>query len=200
MAKGSQEGRDSLPQEGRSPLRSLLSFVLMLIAIVAAVFLLRTYVITPYEVPTGSMETTIMAGDRVFSERISYYTREPQAGDVVTFQDPEQPGRTLVKRVIATAGQTVEVRSKDQGDGMLYIDGEAQSEPYVNGLPSYVLQTAGNVSITYPYTVPDGCVWVMGDNRTNSADSRYFGAVPLSTISGHVVATYWPLDRIGAIN
>ena len=135
-----------------------------------------------------------MVKDRVFSERVSYYMREPAPGEVVTFEDPTQPGRTLVKRVIATEGQTVDLKN-----GILYIDGVAQDEPYTNGLPSMPLRPHEGVSISYPYKVPTGRVWVMGDNRTNSADSRYFGAVPVSSVSGHVFLTYWPLDRVGSL-
>ena len=82
---------------------------------------LRTYVFTAYEIPSGSMEETIMTGDMVFAEKVSYYFRDPQPGDIVTFSDPEIPGRTLIKRCIATAGQTINI----DGDGFLYIDGVA---------------------------------------------------------------------------
>ncbi|WP_283170571.1 signal peptidase I [Curtanaerobium respiraculi] len=179
----------------RNPLLSILNFIVMLVAVMAAVWLLRTFVVTPYQVPSGSMETTIMVQDHVFSERVSYYLRDPQAGEVVTFDDPERPGRTLVKRIIATGGDTVDLEG-----GTVYVNGLPQQEPYTNGLPSEPLTPAAGVTIAYPYTVPEGCVWVMGDNRTNSADSRYFGAVPATSISGHVIFTYWPLDRAGALN
>ena len=87
---------------------------------------LRTYVFTAYEIPSGSMEETIMTGDMVFAEKVSYYFRDPQPGDIVTFSDPKIPGRTLIKRCIATAGQTIDI----DGDGFLYIDGVAQTETY----------------------------------------------------------------------
>jgi signal peptidase I len=100
----------------------------------------------------------------------------------------------LIKRIIATGGQTV-----DLIDGKVYVDGVALNEPYTDGLPSYPLSNAPGITITYPYTVPEGEVWVMGDNRTNSQDSRYFGSVPVDSITGKAVFRYWPLTSIGTL-
>lgn len=154
------------------------------------VWFLSTFVYRAYEIPSGSMEETIETGDMVFAEKVSYYFREPAAGDIVTFEDPLVPGRILIKRCIATEGQTVELV-----DGQVVVDGAPLDEPYTDGKPSEPLSS----DIEYPYTVPDGCVWVMGDNRTNSQDSRYFGAIPVDTVTGHAVFTYWPLNHIGLL-
>ena len=89
-----------------SILRSFFSLVIMVAFVFGLSWLLRTYVFQPYEIPSGSMEETIMTGDMVFSEKVSYYFREPAPGDIVTFQDPEIPGRVLIKRGIAVGGQT----------------------------------------------------------------------------------------------
>ena len=157
---------------------------------------LRVFAYSPFEIPTGSMEDTIMPGDMIFSEKISYYFREPEAGDIVTFDDPEVAGRTLIKRIIATEGQTV-----DLIDGKVYVSGVPLDEPYTSGRESYPLsRTAPDADITYPYTVPEGHVWVMGDNRTASQDSRYFGAIPVSSISGRAAVVYWPISDIGALS
>lgn len=137
------------------------------------------------------METTIMTSDKVFAEKVSYYSRSVQPGDIVTFIDPELASRTLIKRCIAVGGQTVDLK-----DGTVYVDGQPLNEPYTNGKPSYPLTTAANVTVTYPYTVPAGYLWVMGDNRTDSADSRYFGAVPQSNVTGRACFIYWPLNRM----
>lgn len=177
----------------RSPLRSVLSVVLTLAAIVLASWLLRSFVFQSYEIPSASMEETIMTGDLVFSEKVSYRFGDPAPGDIVTFEDPEIPSRTLIKRVIATEGQTVDLK-----DGSVYIDGVKQFEPYTDGKPSYPLANSSE-EISYPYTVPAGEVWVMGDNRTNSQDSRYFGSVPVSSISGKAVLVYWPIDQFGML-
>ena len=156
---------------------------------------LRTFVFQPYEIPSGSMENTIMTGDMVFSEKISYYLRDPQPGDIVTFQDPEIPGRVLIKRCIAVGGQTV-----DLVDGRVVVDGVALDEPYTRGLPSEPLKTALGVEVSYPYTVPEGHLWVMGDNRTNSNDSRYFGAVDEDTLTGRAALVYWPFNNFGLLD
>lgn len=181
-------------RQGKGFFRGCLDFIVMLVVVLGAAWLLRAYVVAPYEIPSGSMEPTIMVGDKVFSEKVSYYSGSVQQGDIVTFTDPETPSRTLIKRCIATGGQTVELV-----DGTVYVDGEALAEPYAQG-SSYPLDTAMGVTVEYPYTVPDGYIWVMGDNRENSADSRYFGAVPESSVSGHAFFVYWPLARVGTLS
>ena len=112
----------------------------------------------------------------------------------MVFSDPQVPSRTLIKRVIATEGQTVDLR-----DGKVYVDGVALDEPYTDGLPSYPLNTVGTVDISYPYTIPKGDVWVMGDNRTNSSDSRYFGPIDKDTVFGKAFAIYWPIESLAWI-
>ncbi|MDR0888955.1 MAG: signal peptidase I [Coriobacteriales bacterium] len=170
--------------------RAILDFVITFVVAIVVVFLLKQFVFDQYDVPSGSMETTIMTNDMIMAEKVSYDFGTPKKGDIVVFQDQIQTDRTLVKRVIATGGQTVDLK-----DGTVYVDGTALDEPYTNGEPSYPLPTqAPGVTVTFPYTVPDGYLWVMGDNRTNSADSRYFGAIPVSAVRGHVIMTYWPLS------
>lgn len=178
----------------------IIGFLLKLVGIVVAVLvlstLLRTFVFQPYEIPSGSMEDTIMVGDMVFSEKVSYYFRDVEAGDIVTFSDPLSPGRVLIKRVVATEGQTVDINDVD---GLVYVDGVPLDEPYTNGLPSYRLDNS-IANVTYPYTVPEGQVWVMGDNRTNSQDSRYFGSIDADTITGRGAMIYWPLNHFGVLD
>ncbi len=175
--------------------RKILQIVILVVAVLVIAQLMRTFIFQAYEIPSGSMENTIETGDLVFSEKVSYNFSDPQNGDIVTFADPEIPSRTLIKRVIATEGQVVELK-----DGAVYVDGVKQAEPYTLGKPSYELQSAPGNPITYPYTVPTGKVWVMGDNRTNSQDSRFFGAIPVDSITGKALFKYWPLDHIGLLN
>lgn len=176
--------------------RTLLGVFVMAAAVFAIAILLRTFLFVPYEIPSKSMQDTIMPGDMVFSEKVTYYMRQPERGDIVTFTDPEVPTRTLIKRVIATGGQTV-----DLVNGAVVVDGEVLDEPYTQGKPSYPLsRTAVNTDVSYPYTVPEGSVWVMGDNRTESQDSRYFGAIPVSSISGRASLVYWPFSSFGLLS
>lgn len=181
---------------GSSVSRTLLSILAMIAVVVLGVILLRTFVFVPYEIPSGSMEETIKTGDMVFSEKLTYYTRAPQRGDIVTFDDPEVDNRTLIKRVIAVGGQTV-----DLVDGHVVVDGVTLDEPYTLGKQSNPLnRTAAGVEVAYPYTVPEGYVWVMGDNRTSSSDSRYFGAIPVSSITGRAALVYWPMSDFGLLS
>ncbi len=193
MRKGSaMDNGDHAQAPKRSGLRSFGSFVVML-AIVALITVgLRAFVFVPYEIPSGSMEETIMTGDMVFSEKVSYYFREPAYKDIVTFADPQVAGRTLIKRVIATEGQTV-----DLVDGKVVVDGVPLDEPYTDGKPSYPLDhTAPGVTLEYPITIPEGQIWVMGDNRTASQDSRYFGPVDVRDVTGRASLVYWPFSNI----
>lgn len=174
-----------------------LEFVLCVVAGLLVALVIRRYVAEVYIVPSGSMLETIQEGDRLIGEKVSIKTSSVSAGQIVTFTDPDDPSTTLVKRVIATGGQTV-----DLVDGKVYVDGRALDEPYTLGKPSYPLDqhsTSLQEAISYPYTVPEGYVWVMGDNRTNSLDSRYFGAVSEDSITSHVVCVVWPPSDIGAL-
>ncbi len=161
-------------------LHTLLSIIVLVALVLGLTWGLRTFIFQAYEIPSGSMETTIMPGDMVLSEKITYYGRPPAAGDTVTSE--------------ATGGQTVDLR-----DGRVYVDDVLQNEPYTHGEPSLALRSYLFEEITYPYTVPPGGLWVMGDNRTNSQDSRYFGAIPESSVTGKALFIYWPLTDIGLL-
>lgn len=186
-------------QHAERPRSGFLSTLLKLVGLVALVIVLstalRTFVFQAYEIPSGSMEETIMTGDMVFSEKVSYYFRDVEPGDIVTFNDPLSPGRVLIKRVIAVGGQVVDINNDD---GLVYVDGEPLQEPYTDGLPSYRLDNS-IANVTYPYRVSEGELWVMGDNRTNSQDSRYFGSIDRDTVTGRGALIYWPLDHFGLL-
>ena len=159
---------------------TIIEFVVIIASALVLAWLITTFVGRPYQVPSGSMLETIQLKDRVISEKI-------------TFADPLDPKTTLIKRCIAVGGQTV-----DLVDGVVYVDGEPLDESaYTGGKPSH--PEDGPAQIQYPYTVPEGHIWCMGDNRTNSLDSRYFGAVPVDSITGHALFTYWPISSIGPL-
>ena len=186
-------------QHADRPRSGFLVTLLKLVGFIVVVFILsnalRMFVDESYEIPSGSMEETIMTGDMVFSEKGSYYFRDVEPGDIVTFNDPLSPGRVLIKRVIAVEGQVVDINDED---GLVYVDGEPLQEPYTDGLPSYRLDNS-IANVTYPYRVPEGQLWVMGDNRTNSQDSRYFGSIDRDTVTGRGALIYWPLDHFGLL-
>ena len=129
-------------------------------------------------VPSGSMLPSIRVGDSVFVESLTYRFRGPQSGDIVLFDAPFDSSLTLLKRVVAVGGQQVDVK-----DGHLIVDGAVLSESYVFGQPTEPLT---NSRIVLPVQIPDGYVWVMGDNRTASQDSRYFGPLAVSAIRGKI--------------
>jgi len=151
----------------------------------------RTYLIEPYRIPTGSMLSTIQLNDMVLANKLVYKVGvKPKYKDIVVFKDPTGQYSQLIKRVIAVGGQTVDLR-----DGSVYVDDKKLEEPYTHGKPSEVL----SAQVQFPYKVPEGNIWVMGDNRTDSADSRVFGAVPMNTVYGRAWWTYWPLSHFGAL-
>lgn len=186
-------GEHAADKSTNTILKKILSAAIFLAIVLGLAFVWDAFVFRAYGIPSGSMENTIMPGDKVYTEKLSYQFGSVEAGSIVTFDDPEIDGRTLVKRCVAVGGQTI-----DFHNGMVYVDGVPLSEPYTAGQPSEpLIRTA--VEISYPYTIPDGHIWVMGDNRTNSQDSRYFGSVDETTVSGRAFAVVWPLDHMGIL-
>lgn len=178
-------------------LRDIAEVIVLIAAAIVLALGIRTFVAEPFIIPSASMSDTLKVGDRLVGEKLTYRTSEPQVGDIVTFTDPEDGSLTLIKRVVATAGQTVELV-----DGVVYVDGEALDEPYTDGKPSNPLPTHSPQlasGVSYPYVVPQGCIWVMGDNRTNSQDSRYFGAISVSSVTSKALFVFWPLEDAGTI-
>jgi signal peptidase I len=177
--------RERRRRKGRSGLRDL--FVTLLVAFVLVFGVVRPFIVAAYWVPTESMVPTLLVGDRVFANKFIYRFAEPERGDIVVFEDVEGGEEDLIKRVVAVAGDRVRVNA-----GVLKVDGEFQEEPYVK--PQF---PDGN--IYGPERVPEGYVFVMGDNRGNSADSRAFGLLPVENIEGEAFVRFWPLSRIGLL-
>jgi signal peptidase I len=169
-------------------LRWLGELVLMVVLAFALATGIRTFVIQPYVIPTGSMIPTIGIGERVLANKFIYRFGTPQVGDVVVFDDPTGTVPTLIKRVVAVGGQTIDIH-----DGAVYIDGVKLDEPYTHGKPT----EPGDVLL--PLKIPAGQVWLMGDNRTNSHDARWFGAQPAEIIHGRAFVRYWPLNRFTSL-
>lgn len=176
-----------------SKAKTALSWLIVIGAALGLAFLMRAYVAEPFEVPSGSMLQTIKIGDRLIGEKITYLHEDPKHGDIATFTDPENPNIILIKRVIGTPGDVIDLK-----DGAVYINGTKQDEPYTSHLPTYPLAPASFLKepISYPYTLGDNEYWMMGDNRTNSADSRYFGPIKRDTISSKAWFIFWPFSEM----
>lgn len=169
-------------------------YAAIILAAIGTVLLIRAFVIEPFNIPTESMCETIDVGDSVLAEKITLKLGGTVSqGDVIVFENPEKDPEkdVLCKRVVARGGQTVDLR-----DGSVYVDGRKIAEDYAKG-DSYPLYIGKAKRISYPYKVREGEIWVMGDNRENSADSRYFGAIPEDSVIGVCVMRYLPLNRLG---
>ncbi len=158
----------------------------MAAALVLAI-LIQQFIVKPFAIPSPSMEPTLVQGDRVLVNRLSYHFRSPEKGDVIVFHPPGiEDSEPYIKRVVALAGDTVSVH-----DGQLWVNSVAQEEPFIKERP--ILGDFAEV------TIPASCVWVMGDNRNNSGDSRKFGAVGIDRIIGVAFVIYWPPSHWGGL-
>jgi signal peptidase I len=153
-------------------------------AIVIAV-LINLFLAQATRVYGSSMEPNLHTDQRLVVEKVSYHLHSPRRGDVVVIRMPERGPELLIKRVIALAGETIEVR-----DGVVHIDGQPLDEDYL------VRKTTGTYG---PTTVPGGHVFVMGDNRGASNDSRIFGPVTLDRVVGRAWVSYWPIETLGVV-
>ena len=190
-----------IPSRASRTKRMLLEWVVLIAVALAIAFLIKTFLFQAFYIPSGSMEPTLMIGDRVLVNKLSYDFHDVHRGDIVVFVAPKsaQSGgiSDLVKRVIGLPGDTVTGRP----DGDVYINGRRLSEPYLpkdtpttfTSDPPFCGRPAdGN----FGCVVPPGRVFVLGDNRTESKDARFFGSIPESSIVGRVFIRIWPLGRL----
>ena len=147
----------------------------------------RPFVAETFRIHSGSMAPTLQAGDHVLVAKFAYRFADPDRGDLVAFEGAGYEDEVNIKRVVGLPGDTAEV-----WDGVLVVNGEAQEEPYVD----YGLTDA---TFFGPETVPEGHVFVMGDNRLNSRDSRSSGPVSKEDLLGETLLRFWPLNRIGSL-
>ena len=181
-----------------------------LVAVLLAVFL-RTFLVQPFKIPTGSMEPNLLVGDHllvnkfVFGpsrwdlERRLLPLRPVQRGDVVVFKFPPDPSRDFVKRCVAVAGDTVEIEDKQlRINGAEVDDGSYAQHRDTRVYPrSLYLQDAFRKRDNFgPYTVPEHTYFCLGDNRDSSHDSRFWGPVPQSLVKGRALMVYWSLESV----
>jgi signal peptidase I len=182
-------------------------FESIVIAVILALFI-RTFVVQAFKIPTGSMEENLLIGDHllvnkfVFGpsatalERVLLPMDSLRRGEVVVFKYPEEPDRDFIKRVIGLPGETVELREKK-----VYINGTPLNEPYVHFLEPPRSGTEFNEVTSFdvrerygPVTVPPNQYFMMGDNRDNSQDSRYWGFLPRDLVKGKALVIYWSYE------
>ena len=183
-------GTPSPPPHRRPPRRGrwVVEWALVLVVAVAVAVGIRTFVVQTFYIPSASMEPTLMIGDRILVDKLSYHLHSVHRGDMVVFGKPpgENAGpevKDLVKRVIGLPGERI-----SSSGGQVVINGKPLKEPWL-------VHGTITTSIT-PQTVPANEYFVMGDNRSDSQDSRYFGPIPRSLIVGRVVVRIWPLSKL----
>ncbi|HEV2712963.1 MAG TPA: signal peptidase I [Gaiellaceae bacterium] len=192
---------DRLTRRLPHPWRVAIDWAVTIVGAVAIVLAIKQWVVNPYRIPSSSMEPTLhCAGgavgctarfsDRVLANRFIYHFVDPKRGDIVVFNTPLAArrdcgaGGTFVKRIVGLPGETWEMRN-----GFVFIDGVRLQEPYVQ-------PNRRDVDNHAPYHIPRDQYYVMGDNRSQSCDSRVWGALPRSNLIGKVFAVYWPPKRI----
>jgi signal peptidase I len=169
------------------PYRGLLEWVAIIVGAVLVAFLVKTFLFQAFYIPSASMSPTLKVSDRVLVNKLSYDLHDVNRGDIVVFRTPPGGGdgtiKDLIKRVVGLPGDTVEAH-----DGRVFVNGKPLDEPYTHG------------ASTSPFAaqkIPPGHYWMMGDNRPNSRDSRFFGAVNGDLIVGRAFIRVWPIGSIG---
>lgn len=179
-----------MKREKRQPnkwVREVREWTLSLLVAIVVAMLFQNYVYAQSEVQNVSMQNTLIAGQRLIEDKWSYHFHEPQHGDIVIISGPESELR-LIKRVVALPGDVIDIRN-----GAVFLNGEKIEEQYTKG------QTfAGSVEM--PFTVQAGQLFVMGDNREHSLDSREIGPISRTSIEGRAVFRLWPIPKFGTLN
>jgi signal peptidase I len=172
-----------------------------IITAVVLALIIRSFVIQPFKIPTGSMEPTLMPGDRILVVRYIYglrvpFTyhrfakfRSPEIGDIIVFNYPEEPNRDFIKRCVAKGGDSLSIR-----DGLLLRNGMPMRRPPFNKI--YYYDRGDFISGKDVWRIPDNAYFVLGDNSASSKDSRYWGFLDDKYLLGKAVLIYWPPNRI----
>ena len=170
-------------------LRNVAEWVLIAGGALLVAFIIKTFLLQAFYIPSLSMAPTLKVNDRVLVNKLSYDLHDVHRGDLVVFESPPNEGsqtKDLIKRVIGLPGETVESR-----DGQILINGQVLEEPYLG--PDVTTGPLEKV------TVPAEHLWVMGDNRPNSRDSRFFGAIPESLVIGRAFVRVWPVTALSLL-
>mgnify|MGYP001812742648 CR=1 FL=1 len=184
-----EEIEDEVSTEQAHRVRAAVEWILVILGAIGVALLLKIFLFQAFYIPSSSMEPTLQIDDRVLVNKLSYDAHDVNRGDLVVFRRPEELAgdtRDLIKRVIGLPGESV---STDPETGEVLIDGQPLIEPYLD--PS--VRTSG---LETPVIVGEGEVFVMGDNRGNSQDSRVFGPIDTESIVGRAFIRVWPLNSV----
>ncbi|MGE5123162.1 MAG: signal peptidase I [Acidobacteriaceae bacterium] len=174
----------SQPKANRSGFMSFLVDVLETLVLSVVLFVSINLISARIRVDGASMEPTLVSGEYVIVSRLSYRLGNPQRGDVIVFHFPRDPKEEYIKRLIGLPGDVVEVK-----DGSVFVNGQPLDETYLKVKTNY----------TGTWNVPDGQLFVLGDNRNNSSDSHDWGMVPMDYVVGKAILVYWPPPSWGLI-
>ena len=183
--------RGSQPKKARAALIVAVVAFLLPLLVPATAAAIKTFLVQPYVIPAATMEPAIAVNDRILVSKSAFrFGRQPARGDVVVFANPvrDSEAKTLVRRVVAVGGDTVDVQ-----DGQLILNGEPLDEAYTAGT-----QTEPG-PVPMPLTVAEGEVFLLGDNRPLSGDSRLFGPLPISQVQGKAAFIYAPASHVGGL-
>jgi signal peptidase I len=200
----------------KSRLNSILELIVIVLVAIGLALAIQAFIVKPYKIPSRSMEPTLEVGQRVLVDRIGMHFSEPKIGEVVVFHppkdaeqqvcgpaphmvtpggaacdapEPQQASVNFIKRIVAGPGDTLYIK-----EGHAYVNGKREKDPYITPCGG-----SSECNFPTPIKIPAGHWFMMGDNRGESDDSRFWGPVPTSWIIGQAFFTYWPPDRIGSL-
>lgn len=187
-----KESRESATQPRAEPKKSVLrQYVEAFVIAIVLALAIRTFVVQAFKIPSGSMLPTLQVGDHILVNKFLYSFTDPQRGDIIVFKFPQDEGRDFIKRVIALPGEKVEVRGKQ-----LYINDKPLAEPFAVHLDPTTLENPRSPRDNFgPVVVAPGQLFMMGDNRDYSMDSRFWGFLDLKKVKGKAFMIYWSWDR-----
>ncbi len=191
--------RPSVPDEAqsvrRSPWRAVVKEnIESLIWAVALALVIRTFIMAPFKIPSGSMRPTLIEGDRILVNKFLYHFREPRRGDIIVFRYPDDTKRPFIKRLAAVGGDTVEIR-----DGRLLVNGETVEGDHVFFSTTRYHNQGPYGQEDQTVQVPEGAFYVLGDNSLSSHDSRFWGFVGRKHVIGQAMCIFWPVTRWRAL-